>query len=75
MSEEAEVSQLLAESQEFFKQRRFQEALVALDQALALDSNNVAAWSLKGLALEHLDRYEEASVLLRGSHQARPHLR
>ena len=39
---------------------RFQEALVALDRALAIDSNIGRAWYLRGLALSRLGRQQEA---------------
>lgn len=40
--------------------KHYEEALVALDCALALDPNDADAWSNKGTELGSLGRYEEA---------------
>ncbi len=43
-----------------FETRRYEEAIVSLDELLTLDPKSVLAWSTKGAALASLERYEEA---------------
>jgi predicted TPR repeat methyltransferase len=43
-----------------FELKRFDEALAALDQALALDSRNAVAWTNRGNVLTALKRLDEA---------------
>ncbi len=40
--------------------KRYEEALLACDRALALDQSHVVAWFFKGIAFGRLDRYNEA---------------
>nr|HET6901226.1 tetratricopeptide repeat protein [Ktedonobacteraceae bacterium] len=54
-------------AQEWFKEgyaldelKRYEEAIVAFDQAIRLDPNDVLAYNNKGLVLNNLKRYEEA---------------
>ncbi|MBI4189704.1 MAG: tetratricopeptide repeat protein, partial [Betaproteobacteria bacterium] len=40
--------------------KRYKEAILAYERALAIDPNDATAWNNKGAALLHLKRYEEA---------------
>jgi tetratricopeptide (TPR) repeat protein len=52
--------QWLKEGDTFLNLKRYQEALVAYDQAIRLDHNYDIAYNNKGNALKGLNRYEEA---------------
>jgi serine/threonine protein kinase len=50
----------LDEGNTFYQLQKYDEALVAFEQAIHLDSNLAAAYCNKGVALSNLMRYEEA---------------
>src|SRR6266851_1267496 len=48
------------EGLQYYRAKRYEEALLALEQAIRLDPNDVLAQNSKGAALRDLHRYEEA---------------
>jgi tetratricopeptide (TPR) repeat protein len=47
-----------------FEQGKYDEAIMAYDEAISLDLNYAAAWYYKNLSLQELDRIAEADVAL-----------
>jgi Flp pilus assembly protein TadD len=58
MSEEA-ADDWRAQGEALLRQKRYDEALAALEHALALDPDNASTWTNKGLALGHLKRHDD----------------
>ena len=56
------AQQCLAEGNDLYKAKRYEEALVACEQAIRLDPSYVLAYYNKGYVLHELKRYEEALV-------------
>jgi serine/threonine protein kinase len=54
--------QWLQEAHLLYNRRRFQEALIACDEAIRLDPRDAAAYRYKGLALIALERFQEALI-------------
>ena len=45
-------------------QGKYDEALIALDEAIRLDPKFASAWNNKGFALEKQGKYDEALIVL-----------
>jgi pentatricopeptide repeat protein len=54
------------------KSGRHEEALQCFDKALELDLRYTKAWTLKGAALDMLDRHERGAEMLRQGARDRP---
>src|SRR6266699_3362940 len=59
---EKTAQQWLEEGKTFYQLKKYEEALVAFEQAIRLDPNLPSAYNSKGIALSNLQRYEEAVV-------------
>jgi len=55
-----QVASVKTSAYSYLKAKRYQEALVAFEQAIQLDHTNALFYNGKGLALDNLKRYQEA---------------
>jgi tetratricopeptide (TPR) repeat protein len=65
IGEELPLSRWLRVGNAYLESQHFDAALLAYDNALAIDGNNALAWSGKAIALKQLGRHEEAGFAAR----------
>jgi serine/threonine protein kinase len=70
--DQAAKKQLLDTSNDLYKAKRYQETLLACEQALQLDPNDASIYNLKGDVLSDLKRYEEALIAFEQAIQLNP---
>ncbi len=71
---EKTAQQWLEEGKTFYQLKKYEEALVAFEQAIRLDPNLPSAYNSKGIALSNLQRYEEALVAYEQAIRLNPNL-
>lgn len=62
LARDAETQELLAQARDFGAERRFEDALATINQALFRDPNNVAAQALRDMIVIHLNTHRARKI-------------